>query len=159
DARIYGIDFDASVRPIENLTINLAGEYLNTRMGDASLCHPTLPCTGTVAPFNGGILNPNGNPLPNAPEFSLASRIDYDIPLSSGTINTHVDVSYRSRAYFSYFGLAELPSGAAISQPDYVNLNAQLSYTSNTHWSVALYGQNLTDEVVITWQDVISNYS
>jgi outer membrane receptor protein involved in Fe transport len=39
-----------------------------------------------------------------------------------------------------------------------VNLNAQLSYV-RSNWTIDLYGQNLTDELVRTWQDAISVFS
>jgi len=157
-ARIYGVDFEATVRPLDSLTLSLAGEYLHTRMGDASLCSPIAPCSGAVPPFNAGIQNPSGNPLPNAPKFSLTTGVDYEIPLATGKVQAHVDAAYRSRAYFSYFGIAELANGTEISQPSYVNLNAQLSY-GQSNWTVDLYGQNLTDELVRTWQDAISVFS
>lgn len=97
--------------------------------------------------------------MPNAPKWSLTSAVDYDFSLGTGTLNLHIDAAYRSRAYFTYFGVAELPNGIPISQPGYTNLNAQIEYESDAGWSVAIYGRNLTDKLVRTWQDVVSQYS
>lgn len=158
-ATIYGIDLDASIRPVDRLTLGVGGEYLKTRIGDALLCAPTLPCTGAVAPYNAGVLNPKGNVLPNAPRWSLVGNADYDMPVLHGMLNLHSDLSYRSRALFNYFGQAQLANGAELSQPAYINLNAQIRYKDRSGWSVAVFGQNLTDRLVRTWMDVLSNYS
>ncbi|SKC06322.1 TonB-dependent receptor [Sphingopyxis flava] len=158
-AKIQGVDVELTLRPVDRLTLGLGGEYLKTKIGDAILCEPTLPCTGTSAPFNAGVQNVKGNPLPNAPKWSLVGNVDYDIPLGNGMVNLHADASYRSRAYFNYFGLATLANGSEVSQPAYVNLNAQIRYEDDAGWSIAAYGQNLTDELVRTWMDVLSNYS
>lgn len=158
-ATIYGVDFEASIRPRDELTLSLGGEFLKTKIGNALLCAPTLPCTGATAPYNAGVLNPKGNVLPNAPKWSLIGNVDYDIPLAGGTINMHGDLSYRSRALFNYFGQAQLSNGAQLSQPAYINVNGQIRFKSESGWSIAVYGQNLTDRLVRTWMDVLSNYS
>lgn len=158
-ATIYGVDFEASIRPVDRLTLTFGGEYLKTKIGNALLCAPTLPCTGATPPYNAGVLNPRGNVLPNAPKWSLIGNLDYNIPLANGGINLRSDLSYRSRALFNYFGQADLANGAKLSQPAYVNVNGQISYKDSSGWSIAAFGQNLTDRLVRTWMDVLSNYS
>lgn len=158
-AKITGVDFEAGIRPVQGLWLNLVGEYLNTKMGNASLCAPHLPCSGPLPPFNAGILNPRGHALPNAPEWSLTGSVDYEVPVARGKLTLHSDLAYRSRAYFNYFEMAELPNGVEISQPAHAILNAQAQYVDRSGWSVALFGQNLTNKLVRSWQDVISQYT
>lgn len=97
--------------------------------------------------------------LPNAPKISLVGTIDYEVPVASGKVNATATGSYRSLAQFTYFGISTLPSGARLSQPAYLNIDAQIRYVDNGGWSIALYGNNLTNRLIRTWVDTLSNFS
>lgn len=136
-ARNYGIEAELRAKPIDGLTLELFGTYLNAEYTEFE-----------SGDYRQGfaVVDLSGNRLSNAPEFSFRVGADYDIPVSlPGTLNIRADVNWQDRVYFTEFNNADATQGA------YALVNAGLRYTSDDkRWSAELWGRNLTDELVQT---------
>jgi iron complex outermembrane receptor protein len=93
-ADAYGIEADLEYRPVENLSLTLGGSLLHTEIKDnrvfAQACalNGVQVCTVndpvTVRPIFGTpayLASIDGNPLPNAPKWTLNATARYDIPV------------------------------------------------------------------------------
>jgi iron complex outermembrane receptor protein len=93
-ADAYGIEADLEYRPVENLSLTLGGSLLHTEIKDdrvfAQACalNGVQVCTVndpvTVRPIFGSpayLAQIDGNPLPNAPKWTLNATARYDIPV------------------------------------------------------------------------------
>jgi iron complex outermembrane receptor protein len=138
-AEIKGAEFEIIAKPIQNLTLNASGTYL-----DAHYKKYTVP---TAA----GPLDVSDTPFGNVPRFSYLLAADYEVPLSDdNTLNFHVDwthrTSYQSGAPLRFPGSfgALHPDVARI--PGYGLLGAQVSLQLKNNLEFSLYGRNLLQE-------------
>lgn len=136
-ARIKGFEFDSAIRPVENLTINLSGMYLDAK---ATSDQPIFN------PLYGTFDNVKGNSLPRASKYSGTVSASYAIGFANGAELTPLfTASYRSHQYLTIF------NNELVAQDHYWWLRASLTYRSaDEKWSVALFGDNLTNEYVLT---------
>jgi len=92
-AQAYGLEADLEYRPVENLSITLGGSLLHTEIKDkrvyAQACalNGKLVCTvndpivqRTIFGAPAYLAQIDGNPLPNAPKWTLNATARYDIP-------------------------------------------------------------------------------
>jgi iron complex outermembrane recepter protein len=135
DARIYGLEADVTLRPVEGLAINAALGMIDTEFTRFTV-DPTL---------GGGDFT--GNQLALAPRTSLSGSITYERPVSSSlSARGSVDASYQSRIFFD-------PSNdPLLSQPGYALVNASLSLgKQNDRWRITAFAKNLFDRRYITY--------
>jgi len=96
---------------------------------------------GAVDPGTGASINVAGNTLPRAPEITASLSARY--LFSSGSIDGSavLNFTHRGEQFFN-------PDNRENSRQDaYSLLNASLDLDINEHWSVGIWGRNLTDEV------------
>ena len=87
--------------------------------------------------------------LRQAPETSYNIMADYNLPISSGSLDFHLEFSHVDEQITDY-----LFAGTVIDEQDL--LDARISWTSNDgQWQVALWGKNLTDEAYFAHSYVI----
>lgn len=136
-ARNYGVEAELRAKPVQGLTLELFGTYLNAKYTEFQ-----------SGDYRQGfaVVDLSGKRLSNAPEFSFRAGADYDIPLSMpGTLNIRGDINWQDRVYFTEFNNADATQGA------YALVNVGLRYTSGDgHWSAELWGRNITNELVLT---------
>jgi len=124
-----GVEFAASLRPTDGLTLALNGAYT-----DAYLTEDTDPVVGGM----------DGDPLPWVPEWSLGLDGEYDWPvMSSATAYIGANLGYVDDRPTGFSNLA--PDGSIREADSYtiVNLRAGIDFG---RWSIELYGRNLGDE-------------
>jgi iron complex outermembrane receptor protein len=93
-AEAYGVEAELEYRPTANLALSLGGSWLHTEIKDdrvfAQACalNGVLVCTvndpivtRTVFGSPAYFAQINGNPLPNAPKYTLNATARYDIPV------------------------------------------------------------------------------
>ncbi len=87
----------------------------------------------------------SGNALIRAPRFSSNIAVQYTIPiLNYGEIKARCEYQYQSRVYLTE------TNESLLSQAGFNTVNAKLSYiTANERLSIAIYGENLTNEEII----------
>lgn len=134
-AEIYGVDFDVTAAPTDNLTLTGGLSWLHGRYGD-------FPITVTQQVPTGGIVqlpdeSAKGKRLQNTPDWQLNLGFNYDIPLSSGHIQVAADYSYSSRWYAT-------PENR-LGQKGYSLFNASLTWSvgEQDKYSMKLWGRNL----------------
>lgn len=162
-AKIYGLEFEALLRPSRNFTISANLAYLNARYTD--FCADTngvftngAPEPGQCGPAVPVLLNgvPNGTfavptdsttlDLANAPKWSGSLSVDYTIPVSFGKVKLHSDARYSSR--FNTWGRS---NAAGYYRDEVVLVNASIALSPDDEgWKVTGYITNLTNRKVIS---------
>lgn len=133
EARIQGIEIEATAIPMSGLTLSASGGYLDAKYLDF------------VANITGrGVTDNSDLDLRRTPEFTFSLGADYILPVGPG------DLTLAAR--YRYMDAVELavtndPNGH-VSSVGY--LDASVTYamtTGGVDWSVRAYGRNLTDEI------------
>jgi outer membrane receptor protein involved in Fe transport len=136
-----GIELDGSVRPITGLTIDYAITYLDAEYDEFTQGACYFGRTPTNAAERTCDLS--GETLPNAPDWRTNLGLQYEQPLAAGTGFVRADWAYS----------AEQNVDAALDpraeQGSYSLLSARLGWR-NDRYSVSVWGDNLTDETVMT---------
>jgi iron complex outermembrane receptor protein len=140
----YGFEADIDWMPTANWLISLGGSYNHTEIDDPNLA--VAPCGGgctVLDPIVGGLARVDGNPLPHAPEWILNGIFDYRHPAGEGLISASIDWAYHSTKSFFLYESKEFNG-------DSLEFGARLGYTfADARYELALFGRNLTDEVVV----------
>jgi iron complex outermembrane recepter protein len=127
EARVYGLDLEATWAPSAHLTLQASVGWLDAELG----AFRTL--TGDV---------PKGKELPNAPDLTLGALARYQAEFSAalgGSIQ--LDGSYSDSAF------KDAINDPVIAQDSYVLVNARISlFDAARSWEVSLWGKNLGDE-------------
>ncbi|MCW2338886.1 outer membrane receptor protein involved in Fe transport [Sphingobium sp. B2D3A] len=146
-ARIYGaeVDFDARISPAFDLAGSLA--YTNAQFKEFTNAPFTGP-NGGVASFPG---DASGNRIPKAPRLQGNLSATYTLDMSDGSkIAFNATGIYSSRYFFE--------ANNIVSQAPFAKLNAAVAWTSaDDHYSVRVFGTNLTDKAVGTYSSTLSD--
>jgi iron complex outermembrane receptor protein len=109
-------------------------------------------------PGGGSSRNPNGvgadlagNKLPNAPEWSSALALQYNMPLSgmNGEMVARLDWTYTDDFFTTEDNISRAAPGSPIEwgQVDsYSLINGRIGFESGDNWTVYLWGRNILDE-------------
>lgn len=139
----YGFEADITLLPTSQWLINLGTSYNHTRIDDPTLGVATCFACTVTDPIVNGLARIDGNPLPHAPEWIVDGIIDFRQPVGTGLIGASVDWAYHSDKNFFLYQSKEFHANS-------FELGARLSYTfAAGRYEVALFGRNLTDEVIV----------
>ena len=141
-----GMGFEAELQyvPNDNLYIEAGLGYADTKIQDDLL--GTLPCGSGLCTPTGpqnalGQRLINGNPFPNAPEFTFNLFAEYSQPLAQGGewfVNSDLAVQGETNIF-----LYEAPE---FKVDDQYELGAALGYRGDNGFSAKLFARNITDE-------------
>ena len=139
----YGFEADIDIAPSPMWLITLGASYNKTKIDDPSLgVAPCFSCTVTD-PIVGGFARIDGNPLPHAPEWIFNGIVDFRKPVGTGLVTASVDWAYNSEKNFFLYESKEFKA-------DSFELGARFGYTfSEARYELALFGRNITDEVIV----------
>lgn len=131
EAKIKGVELEFMARPIQGLTFNGSYAYLDAEFSSFS---------------EGATADNTGNTLPRSPEHALNLAFQYDWTFGNlGTASARLDWSYQDDFFFE---ASNTPNEV---QEAYDTWDARLALTSpNGEWEVALWGKNLSDELIKT---------
>ncbi|WP_084580226.1 TonB-dependent receptor [Sphingomonas azotifigens] len=166
-ARAYGLEADADWRPVRNLSIQAGFSLLRSKIQDKNVQVQTcffagvMPCTllqPTVAVKNKAgattafLANIDGNPLPNAPDYSFNINARYDIPMDiGGKLFLQTDWNVQGYTNFVLYRTKEFTADGNFEG------GLKIGYTAeNDAWEVAGFIRNLTGEKNL--KGVIENY-
>lgn len=137
EAEINGFEVDAEATVTENLYIGFNFAYLDYEFDDAI--------------FPDGSDRTDTTELVWAPEYALAIRADYNVPVRVGELRLHLDYSWQD----DQFALANTNFGEVLVG-DYGLLNARVGLADvdllGGQWQFALWGKNITDEDTANYQ-------
>jgi iron complex outermembrane recepter protein len=146
----YGFEFDSAFQITSNLLVTLGVAYNNTEIQDAGLevgtcaqCTVTDPLRTIAGPFGPiNFANINGNPFPNAPEWSGDFTARYSIPVgNSGEFYIFTDWVYLGETNFLLYESEEFNAGSRFEG------GLKVGYAGNNgQWEVAAFARNITDE-------------
>ncbi len=134
---VQGVDLDLAVRPMQNLTITAAMEYLDphfTSFPGALVYTPAANGLYALIPADG-----KGQQLQDSEKFSASATAAYEIPSSIGDFTLVGELSHHSGMHYDTQDLNTLPS--------YTLVNASVGLTlPNDQWDFKLWGKNLSNE-------------
>ena len=143
------LDLQAYVTP--NLLVTLGASFNDTEIEDDGILVGTcFACTVTdptvlvgTPPNQAPFAVIDGNPLPQAPEWIANFTLRYGIPFGSGEFFAYTDWAYRSEVNFFLYESTEFTGKELLEG------GVRLGYTwSEGTYEAALFGRNITDEVV-----------
>ncbi|WP_086734335.1 TonB-dependent receptor [Erythrobacter colymbi] len=147
----YGLEFDGAFQISPQFLVTLGVAYNNTEIQDATLeVGGCRQCTITD-PFR-SVNNPdgsvsrfariNGNPFPNAPEWSGDFTARYSVPVgNAGEFFIFTDWTYLGETNFLLYESKEFNAKSRIEG------GLKIGYSGgNGQWEVAAFARNITDE-------------
>jgi len=151
DAEMTGFEFSSTFRASDNLTMGIAGTWLDGEYTSysASTHVPASSITPGARGFVGNVVEDlSGYRLMNAPEFSLNGNITYSFP-----IGANFDADLSALVYYSdEYDMTPGASGTArIDKQDSMTIvNLNLSVRHSAGWQADLYVRNATEEEYYT---------
>jgi iron complex outermembrane receptor protein len=144
-ARIRGAEVELSGNLTDHFKVNVALGYLDAKFEDYSNFDQSRPAKG--------VQNLSGNTLPNSPEWKFNVGGEYRRELGSGAnLGLSVNYYFQDKIYFDAFNERQMSQGPV------GRVDAEINYLSpDKTWRLAVFGRNLTDELVRTAGRVGSN--
>ena len=142
----YGFEFDGAFQVTSNLLLTLGLAYNNTEIQDSTLAVGICAqCTVTDPTVNIGMNTRalvDGNPFPNAPEWSGDFTARYSIPVgNSGEFFIFTDWVYLGDTNFLLYESEEFNASSRFEG------GLKVGYSGgNGAWEVAAFARNITDE-------------
>lgn len=142
-----GVELDLRAMVTDNLMVTLGASYNDTKIDDPDLaiakCGNGCTATDPVGPTAGTVLI-DGNPLPQAPKTVINFTARYGLPTASGgEWFVFTDWAYRSKINFFLYEAKEYTGKPLLEG------GLRLGYSwDNGKYEAALYGRNITNQVV-----------
>jgi len=138
NAKIKGAEFEVVLKPLAGLQID--GSYARLHAEFTSFA------TGAAA-------NYTGNDLPRSPKDKVHLGVQYTADLQGWEGLARLDYTNQSHMYFEASNIPQQ------KQEGYINVDGRLSLTSpDKRWEVAVWGKNLTKELVATYVTYFGAY-
>ena len=139
-----GFEADVQIAPTSEWLFTLGVSHNDTEIQDSGLA--VAPCGGgctvldPIGP-NGALVD--GNSLPHAPKWIANGIADYRRALGTGLLAASLDFAYHDEKRFFLYESEEF-------RDDSFEMGLRLGYIfSEARYEIALYGRNITDEVVV----------
>jgi outer membrane receptor protein involved in Fe transport len=139
----YGVEVDGEFVVNENLTLTAGYSYAKTEIKDSTLAVAVCSMCTITDPKNGaGQALINGNPFPNAPEYTLDFTARYAVPFGAdGELFAFTDWKKQGLTNFFLYESKEF-----YSKGDFEG-GLKLGYAKlDGAWEAALFARNITDE-------------
>jgi len=160
-SKTYGVELEVTALPWTGMEITLSGAYLHAAYDKGTFSETQLLPDGSTA-----VVDRSGEPIPQAPKYTLGLSATQTVPLPFGNVQFHGDWSYRADTYYSYETPA--PGRSDIAQwniqnslgfvPSYSLLNAKVSLNiDHPDLRVDIWGRNLADRHYFT--QLFDNYT
>ncbi|BFM15691.1 TonB-dependent receptor [Maricurvus nonylphenolicus] len=148
EATIQGIELDGRYLLAENLLLTASLAYLNFEYKDYDVaqCAPALVATQPPSSSVAGLCDFSGERAANTPEFSGNMTLSYEHAVSDwGMLSYALNMDYSDH----YYASSTLDPNS--KQGSYTKWGARIALANNDNdWQLALIGNNLTDERVLT---------
>ncbi|GAA5317741.1 MAG: TonB-dependent receptor [Candidatus Pelagadaptatus aseana] len=148
EAIIQGVEIDGRFLLMEDLLLSASVAYLDYEYQDYDVaeCAPAVAATQTPSNSSAGLCNFDGERAANTPEFAANLSLDYSHSVGDwGMMYWGLNLDYSD----DYYASSTLDPNSL--QDSYVKVGARISLaSSDDSWELALIGNNLTDERVLT---------
>ncbi|TAL01573.1 MAG: TonB-dependent receptor [Rhodospirillaceae bacterium] len=152
-AHIYGWENEITVTPVERMTLRAGLALLHARyLSFTNATGTGVNATNTLNVSN-QVQNWTGKQLARAPDVSGNAGVDYEVPMSYGSLLLTANVNFTSGYAISNPSLygplapAGLQGAQRFRQESYALLSAQVTWTDpSNHYAVTIYGNNLTNK-------------
>jgi len=139
----YGFEADIDIAPSPAWKVTLGTSYNHTEIDDPNLAVGICFACTVTNPVVNGLARIDGNPLPHAPEWIFDGLVDFRQPVGSGLVTASVDWAYHSDKNFFLYESKEFHA-------DSFELGMRIGYVfADARYEVALFGRNITDQVII----------
>ncbi len=144
-AKVDGIELEGRAALWQGASANFSAAYLDARFAQYS--------TADAARLELGVLDLKNFRLPYAPRWSTSGTLQQKISLpGGGALTASGTATWTSRIFFTPFNVD------AVSQKEHADLQARLSYApADNRWHVAVWGRNLTNNLVKVNGDIASS--
>jgi iron complex outermembrane receptor protein len=139
----YGLELDGEFVVTPNLTLTAGYSYSHTEIKDSALAVAVCAqCTVTDKLNAAGQALVNGNPFPNAPEYTLDFTARYSVPFGAdGELFAYTDWKVQGMTNFFLYESKEF-----YSKGDFEG-GLKLGYAKlDGAWEAAIFARNITDE-------------
>ena len=139
--RIWGAEFDGQLRVATGLNVRFSGTWLDAKYLEYDNAPYAPPLFGPT--FGAGasqLVDASGNRPQLTSKFTYGIGADYTVSTGIGELQATVDYSHRSSFFW------DQANGPELKQRAYGLLDARLRLSPSEHYSVSLWGKNLTDE-------------
>ncbi|WP_421737915.1 TonB-dependent receptor [Caulobacter sp.] len=139
----YGVELDGEFVVSPNLVLTAGYSYSHTEIKDSTLAVAVCAqCTVTDAKNAAGQALVNGNPFPNAPEYTLDFTARYSVPFGAdGELFAFTDWKVQGLTNFFLYESKEF-----YSKGDFEG-GLKLGYAKlDGAWEAAVFARNITDE-------------
>ena len=152
--RAYGLEADAEYDPTDNWAFTAGLSWNHTEISDTAL--QTVPCGATPGAAIGtllctpldpyhqatGSVSINGNPFPQAPEYTATFTARYSWPMESGAeLYAYTDWYLQGATNFFLYRSAEYHTNGNYEG------GLRIGYVAPTKiWELAFYARNITDQ-------------
>ncbi len=140
----YGLEADAEYTPLDNLTLTAGLSWNHTEIDDPNLaagvcaqCNVTNP----PGPFAGTVLV-NGNPFPQAPDYTGTFTAKYSWPFESGA-ELYAYTDWYIQGYTNFFLYKSLEFHSNGNYEGGLRIGYILP---SKDWEFAVYARNITDK-------------
>jgi iron complex outermembrane receptor protein len=162
NAKAYGLEASAELRPVPNLSLTAGLSLLHSEIRDrnvyAQVCalNGIVTCTvndPTIRVGSNVFAQIDGNPLPNAPKYNVDFTARYDIPMGdSGALFVATDWNLQG-----YTNLVLYRTDEFYAKNNFEG-GAKVGYTTpGGDYEIALFARNITNEKNL--KGVIENYN
>ncbi|WP_298465037.1 TonB-dependent receptor [uncultured Erythrobacter sp.] len=139
----YGFELDTAFQITPEFLVTLGVAYNDTQINDNTLAVGTCAQCTVTDPFNAnGFALVDGNPFPNAPEWSGDFTARYGLPVGdSGEFFVFTDWVFLGETNFFLYESLEYNAGSRFEG------GLRVGYAGNDgQWEIAAFARNITDE-------------
>ncbi len=135
---IYGGEAELAWKPLSGLQIQIGAGFTESRFDSF------------ISPLGG---NYTGNTLPSAPTTNINGMIQYEIPVSAGTMTFEFDGKYQSAEFFS------VNNDPILRQDGYTLMNSRISFTTlKDRLTVSGWARNLGNKSYLVGAYDVSSF-
>lgn len=151
-SKLDGGELEITARPARGLNLRAFASYLDARFASFPSAQIFVPIYQDQTAIGGSVRTPVGNQaivpvdqkgsrLPRAPEYTFGGSISYTVASHAGDFDVSANVFRSGKFYWDF--------NNRTFQPNYTLVNAEVGWTvNNTPLRIAIWGRNLTDELV-----------
>ncbi|QFT77203.1 TonB-dependent receptor [Erythrobacter sp. THAF29] len=143
EGEAFGFELDSAFQVTPNLEVTLGVAFNDTQINDPNLAVGVCAQCTVLDPLNaGGFALVDGNPFPNAPEWSGDLTVSYTYPVGDrDEIFVFTDWTYLGETNFLLYESAEFNAGSRIEG------GLRVGYRGNDgEYEIAVFARNITDE-------------